>query len=839
MSETRSDLPQAMAAVWANRPGWGALTAVNHTTVGLRFMVTGVFFFLVGGLLAMLLRTQLALPEQNIIAPELYNQLFTMHGTVMMFLFAIPILEGLAIYLIPKMIGTRDLVFPRITALGYYCYLFGGLIILSSLFLGVAPDAGWFMYTPLSGAEFSPGPGSDFWLLGITFVEISAMAAGIELTVSILRTRAPGMALRQMPIFAWYILAMALMIVFGFPPLILASVLLELERAAGMPFFEVAGGGDPLLWQHLFWLFGHPEVYIIFLPAAGIVSTLLPVFARRPLVGYRWVVLSIIATGFISFGLWVHHMFTVGIPKLALAFFSVASMLVAVPTAVQVFAWLATLWTGRVVYRLPMLWLLGFLVVFVCGGLTGVMLALVPFNWQVHDTHFVVAHLHYVLVGGMFFPLMAGLYYWLPQLSGRMPSERLGRWGFWLFFIGFNATFLLMHLTGLLGMPRRIYTYEAGLGWDWLNLLSSIGGFIMAAGVAAIILDVTLHFFAGRRAPQNPWSADTLEWATATPPENYNFLSLTPVTSRHPLWEQPQLTDRIARGEFGLTDTRHGQREIYGTDAITGKLRQVIVLPTNSWRPLQASLALALVCISLLVRVYPLALLGCALAAFFLLRWGWENCTRMVPAERLGPADRPEPQEPPWHWHTFDGPGLWGMVVTLMANGALYLSLLFGWFYLWTVAAHWSLPGQSPLALWPLLASGVLLSLAVWRYRRLIVRLRRRDDGQLASGLWQSAALGLGHWLLLAWVLVRAPLAVTDTSHDALLLVMLLYLLFHSGLGTVLTALQALRVRRGHVGADHPYEPVVVQPFWLYTLGIFWLSLAVFVLLPMGWGPSP
>ncbi|MFL1455993.1 cytochrome c oxidase subunit I [Marinobacter sp. GN3S48] len=831
--EPQGNLQQSMAAIWANRTGWGALTTVNHTTVGLRFMLTGLFFFLVGGLLAMLLRTQLALPEQQIIAPELYNQLFTMHGTVMMFLFAIPVLEGVAIYLTPKMIGTRDLVYPRMTALGYYCYLFGGLIILSSLLLGVAPDAGWFMYTPLSSAEFSPGPGSDFWLLGITFVEISAMAAGIELTVSILRTRAPGMALLQMPIFAWYILAMALMIVFGFPPLILASILLELERAAGMPFFAVAGGGDPLLWQHLFWLFGHPEVYIIFLPAAGIVSTLLPVFAQRPLVGYRWIVLSIITTGFISFGLWVHHMFTVGIPQLALAFFSVSSMLVAVPTAVQMFAWLATLWTGRVVYRLPMLWLLGFLVVFVCGGLTGVMLALVPFNWQVHDTHFVVAHMHYVLVGGMFFPLVAGLYYWLPHLSGRMASESLGRWGFWLTFIGFNATFLLMHLTGLLGMPRRIYTYEAGLGWDWLNLLSSIGSFVMAAGIAAIILDVTLHFFVGRRAPKNPWQADTLEWATATPPDNFNFLSLPPVTSRHPLWEQPQLPERIARGEFGLTDTHHGKREIYGTDAITGKLREIILVPSNSWRPLQASLALALVCVSLLLRLYPLALAGSALAAFFMLRWSWENGAH----PKAAPPDNHEPQDLRWHSRTFDGPGLWGMVVTLMANGTFYISLLFGWFYLWIVAEHWSLPEQSPLAFWPLFACGVLLSLAVLRYGRLIRHLRRRDDRHLAAGLWQTAALGLAHWLLLVWVLVTAPLAATETSHDALLLVMLFYLLFHSGLGTLITALQALRVRLGYVNAAHPYEPMVAWPFWLYTLGIFWLSLAAFVLLPLGWGP--
>src|SRR5690606_20840076 len=563
-----------------------------------------MMFFLFGGLLAMLIRTQLALPGQDILSANLYNQVFTLHGTVMMFLFAIPVLEGLAMYLIPKMIGTRDLAFPRLSALGYYCYLSGGIIVVSSLFFGMAPATGWFMYTPLSDATFAPGSGSDFWLIGITFVEISAISAGVELVVSILRTRAPGMTLNKMPIFCWYILGMSLMIIFGFPPLILASILLELERAAGMIFFAAERGGDPLLWQHLFWLFGHPEVYILFLPAAGIVSTLIPVFARRPLVGYRWVVLSIITMGFISFGLWVHHMFTVGIPQLAQAFFSVASMLVAVPTGIQIFAWLATLWSGRVVFSLPMLWIVGFLVIFVAGGLTGVTLALVPFNWQVHDTHFVVAHMHYVLVGGMFFPLIAGLYYWLPHFSGRMPSHKIGRWGFWLTFTGFNLTFLLMHLTGLLGMPRRVYTYEAGLGWDWLNLLSSVGSFIMAIGVAMVLLDLLLHFWFGKRACANPWRADTLEWALDMPPAQYNFVSVPVVTSRQPLWQDPTLPPRIAAGEGGMADTASGRRENWGTSAISARLERTLHLPGNSWLPLYCAIALAALCISLLCKWY-------------------------------------------------------------------------------------------------------------------------------------------------------------------------------------------------------------------------------------------
>lgn len=825
---------QKFDKVWGNLPGWGQLAAVNHTSIGLRFMLTGAVFFIIGGILAMLIRTQLALPDQEIINPDVYAQVFSMHGTVMMFLFAIPILEGMAVYMIPKMIGTRDLVYPRISSLGYYCYLFGGIIVMFSLVLGLAPDSGWFMYTPLSSIEYSPGPGSDFWLLGITFVEISALAAGVELTVSILRTRAPGMTLSKMPIMAWYILAVALMIVFGFPPLILASIMLELERAAGMPFFEVAGGGDPLLWQHLFWLFGHPEVYIIFLPAAGIVSTLIPVFAGRPLVGYRWIVLAIIMTGFISFGLWVHHMFTVGIPQLAQAFFSIASMLVAIPTAIQIFAWLATLWHGRVVYNLPMLWIFGFLVIFVCGGLTGVMLALVPFNWQVHDTHFVVAHMHYVLVGGMFFPLIAGLYYWLPQLSGRMPSESLGRWGFWLTFIGFNATFLLMHLIGLLGMPRRVYSYSGGLGWDWLNLLSSIGGFVMAIGIGMIILDVVLHFKFGRKASHNPWHADSMEWGMSMPPPVYNFISIAPITTRHPLWESPQLPEQIDRGEHGLRDIDHGRREIYGTDAITGKVKEVIHLPTNTWLPMVSAAFLAVVCISLLIPVYSLAIAAAVLAAIVLFRWSWENGGH----PKLAPLTAEEWQrdEPPLNSRTHDGPGLWGMRISLLADGALYLALVFGWFYLWTVAPNWVVPEASAVSLVGLAVSGLLLSVGTLFYQRTVKRLCAGDVRHLMQGLVISTVFITVHLATLLWFTVQADLAVTENSHDAVLLLMLMFLMVHSALVTVTTALQCLRVKYGYVSEKLPYEPIVLKPLWLYTTAIFWVSYASFLLLPMGWG---
>ncbi|MFA7505478.1 MAG: cytochrome c oxidase subunit I [Burkholderiaceae bacterium] len=836
----------SLEAVWANPRGWRWASSVNHSALGLRFMVTGLFFFLIAGVLAMLLRAQLARPEAEFMGPAAYNQAFTMHGTMMMFLFAVPMLEGLAVYLIPKMLGARDLAFPRLSAFGYWCYLFGGLIITASLLFDLAPDTGWFMYTPLSSDVYSPGVNADFWLLGITFAEIAAVAAGVELIVSILRMRAPGMSLDRMPLFGWYILVTALMIVIGFPPLILGSILLELERAAGMPFFDVARGGDPLLWQHLFWLFGHPEVYIIFLPAAGIVSTVLPVFARRPLVGYRWAVIAVVTTGFISFGLWVHHMFTVGIPHLALAFFSAASMLIAVPTGIQLFAWLATLWLGRPVPRLPMLWLFGFVVIFVAGGLTGVMLALVPFNWQVHDTHFVVAHMHYVLVGGMLFPLIAGLYYWMPHFSGRMPSDRLGRWGFWLTFIGFNGTFLIMHWTGLLGMPRRVHTYAAGMGWDLPNLLSSIFGFVMAAGIVVVLIDYLLHARRGERAPANPWRADTLEWAMPMPPPPFNFAVLPQVESRHPLWQgMPE-----ASGDAGMADgqptalarrlmhARHGRRETPGVDPVSGLAREIIMLPGSSWLPLLAALGLAGVCLGLLSKSWLVAVAALLASVGLLLRWSWENGLAMDTMEAASQA-----AGLPLHPRTFDGPGRWGMGFTLLADSALYLSLVFGWLYLWTAAPHWIGPEQPPLSLAALVAIGVLVAFSALQQGRIVSSLRRaRDMPGDTSGDARALARQAGIVLLagllasggLLAVLATAPLEPTRNAHDAVMFVMLVYLLSHMGLGCLLSILQVLRVRRRLVGRHAPYELAVLAPWWRFTAGAVWIGIAALVLAPMG-----
>ncbi|BBK44665.1 cytochrome ubiquinol oxidase subunit I [Allostella vacuolata] len=778
-------LDGALEALWGTPRGWGRLSAVNHTIVGRRFIVTAFVFFAIGGLLAMLIRAQLATPANAFLGAAVYNQIFTMHGTVMMFLFAIPMFEGLAVYLLPKMLGARDLAFPRLSAYGYWCYLFGGALVVGSLVLGVAPDSGWFMYTPLSSRPYSPGIHADVWLIGITFVEVSAVAAAVEIVVSVLKVRAAGMALNRMPIFAWYLLVTAGMMLVGFPPLILGSILLELERAFGWPFFDPLRGGDPLLWQHLFWLFGHPEVYIIFLPAAGVVSTVLPVFARRPLVGYSWIVVSIIAMAFLSFGLWVHHMFAVGIPHLALGFFSAASMMVAIPTAVQIFAWIGTLLRGRPVFQLPMLFICGFFFIFVAGGLTGVMLAVVPFDWQVHDTHFVVAHLHYVLIGGFLFPMMAGAYYWLPHFTGRMPVHHLGTASFWLVFVGFNLTFLPMHLTGLLGMPRRVYTYAPGLGWDALNLLSSVASFVMAIGFALFVVDIALQRRFGRPAPADPWGAGTLEWAMPLPPPSYNFASQPAVDG--PL-EPTRLATAIMTGEQHLGVTRNGWRETLGVDAATGRPDQVLLLPGPTFLPLWMALATGTFFVSALFKLYLLSLAGAAAVLVLAILWLWSMGERRDPplvpiglgqSALAGPADRRSPLHA-------------ALACTLVADASFFASLAFGYAFLWVIAPNWpppALPAPSP-ALAAMAAAGlVATTLGAWRAGRA-----RSPVAPLAlSALGAAVAMGA-----LAATIDRLP-SVSAHAYGAASAALGAYALFHCGLALVAALYTIARVRAGFV----------------------------------------
>nr|WP_246529476.1 cytochrome c oxidase subunit I [Microvirga zambiensis] len=531
------ELTARLAKTWGTEKGLiGALSTVDHKVIGRRFIVTAIIFLFLGGLSAVVMRLQLAQPENNLVGPDLYNQLFTMHGVTMMFLFGVPIGEAFAVYLVPLMVGTRNIGFPRLNAFSYYVYLFGGLMIWVAFMRNIGPDVGWFAYVPLSGPEFSPGKRADVWAQMITFTEVSGIAIAISTVVTAFKLRAPGMTLDRIPLFVWAELVNSFVIIFALPAVVTASAFLLMDRLIGTHIFNPAEGGDALLYQHLFWFFGHPEVYIIFLPATGWVSAIVVTFARRQVFGYIPLVLSLIATGFLSFGLWVHHMFTTGLPQLGASFFTASSMLIAIPNGIQIFCWIATLWDGRPVFRAPLLFVIGFFFIFVAGGLSGIMLASVPLDTQVHDTFFVVAHFHYVLIGGNVFPLIGAIYYWFPKFTGRMMSERLGKWHFGLAFIGFNVAFFPMHITGLMGMPRRVYTYMPEMGWANLNMISTIGAVLFFGSFLLFLHNIVASARRGALAGPNPWNAGTLEWAAASPPMPQNFDRIPVVTNREPLW---------------------------------------------------------------------------------------------------------------------------------------------------------------------------------------------------------------------------------------------------------------------------------------------------------------
>lgn len=513
------------------------ITTVDHKKIGILYVYTTIFFFVLGGCEALLVRTQLAWSNLKILAPDQYNQMFTMHATTMIFLFVIPIGAGFANYFVPLMIGARDMAFPKLNMLSYWLLLFGGLVLNLSFLMGGAPNAGWTSYAPLSTLQYSKGGALDFWILGLLIVGTSSTIGAINIIVTTLTMRCKGMKLTEMPMFAWSVLVTQAMVIFATPMITVALIVLFLDRNFGTQYFSVAGGGDPLLWQNLFWFYSHPAVYVMILPQMGVISEVLPVFSRKPLFGHAFIAWSSIFIGILGFAVWAHHMFQVGSPLSVDTFFATASMIIAVPTGVKIFNWIGTIWGGSLKLTTAMLFALGFISMFIIGGLSGVMLAVVPVNWQVHDTYFVVAHIHYVLFGGSVFGIFAGMYYWVPKMHGRMMNETLGKWHFWLHTIGFNVTFFGMHIVGLLGMPRRIYTYASGQGWDVLNLISTIGAFIIALSVLVFIINLVVSLQNGKVAGNDPWGGATLEWATSSPPPAHNFDVLPEVHGLNPLWE--------------------------------------------------------------------------------------------------------------------------------------------------------------------------------------------------------------------------------------------------------------------------------------------------------------
>jgi cytochrome c oxidase subunit I+III len=737
---------ETFSRVWIDPKGiWEWLCGVQNQPIGIRLILLSFFFLVVGGVQALLMRTQLAVPNNNFLDPETYNRLMTMHGTTMMFLVTIPLIEGISTLVLPQMLGSRELPFPRLAAFSFWTFLLGGVIFYAGFFIDAVPDGGWFAYVPMTNKEFSPDLGIDFWLLGLNVAETAAIAGAFETIIAFFKMRAVGMSINRIPIFAWALMVTAWMIIFAFTPLIVGSTLLELDRALGTNFFNPDQNGDPLLWQHIFWIFGHPDVYIIFIPATGMAATMITVFARRALIGYTFIVISLVATGFLSFGLWVHHMFATGLPELSLSFFTAASMMIAIPSGIQVFAYIITIWSGRPVFKPPFLFIIGFLLIFVLGGLSGVLLASVPVNLQAHDSYFVVAHFHYVLIGGWLFPTFAGIYYWFPKFLNRMPNERLGTWNFWLLFIGFNLTFFPMHISGILGMPRRVYTYQSGYGLEPYNLLSTIGAFIIAASFAVFIYNMLWSARKGALAPSNPWNADTLEWLPPTPVPHYGFRKLPVVRSRHPLWESASAETVHPRTERLLEVLQHYPRDFraqIGTTAIEAEPEEVFRVAGPSIFPFWTSVAIAAMTVALVFSQYGLAVVFLLLTFAALAGWHRDSGNFSNPSEeRAFEAEYGVPLRP----EGSRAVARWGMALTIVTLATALATLAFSYLYLRLKPPQWPPDGiPMPDAVVPGIAL-VVLFISVFTMWRAARGIKREETSTIQWGLLSTTLLGVAY----------------------------------------------------------------------------------------------
>ncbi|AUC53887.1 MAG: cytochrome c oxidase subunit I [Sagittula sp.] len=801
---------ERLLKTWESPKGWRYLSDVNNSEVGLWYLLTSFAFFCFAGVLALLIRTQLAVPGNDFLSQDLYNQVFTLHGTAMMFLFAVPIFEAVAILVLPEILGARDLPFPRLSAFGYWCFLIGGVFVCGSIFFGAAPDGGWFMYAPLSSNPEYSGVGADIWLLGLSFIEVSSIAAAVELIVGVLKSRPPGMRLNQMPLYCWYVLVVAGMILFAFPPLIAGDLLLELERAFGWAFFDPDRGGDPLLWQHLFWIFGHPEVYIVFLPSIALIATILPTFASRPMIGHSWIVLSAVGVAFLSFGLWVHHMFTVGLPEISLSFFSAASEAVAVPTGIQIFCFVATMLVAKVRPSLPMLFAGGALAIFVFGGLTGVMVALVPFDWQAHDSYFVVAHLHYTLIGGMLFPLFAGVYYWYPFVTQRQTNQKAGKWSFWLMFGGFNIAFLPMHWTGVMGMPRRVWTYDVTDGWAVLNMVSTVGSFIFAAGF--VVLAVNVLWPRGKHAPvkRNVWNAGTMEWSAEVPDKPWGVRSIPLITSRYPLWDQPGLLDQIDRGEWFLPDAEEGKRELIVTDILDARPLFVQRVPGPSWLMLFAALFLGTSFIVATYHWWTIALISGAAFVAVTLYWLWTG-TAQIPEKPEKYAGRGLTL--PTYEAGAGSVGWWAVFITMTGDMTAFVGLVFSYFFFWTVLPDFMSTTEAMPFGWLILGfAGVMGQWGLTVAAR--GQLASRAPGAAIGALLAAPVAGVLGMAAFAWAAMQAGLDPTRHSFDATIWALLLWLSVHVALGLLMQLYTAARIWAGICTPDFPAD---LRNLTLYT----------------------
>jgi cytochrome c oxidase subunit I+III len=826
-SEDRAAQEAQLREVWRTPSGWRYWTSVNNTEIGLWYGAAAFIFMLFAGVLALLVRVQLAVPGNDFLSADMFNQAFTLHGTVMMFLFAVPIFEAVAIFLLPSMLGARELPFPRLSAFGFWSFALGGVFVCGSIFFGAAPNTGWFMYPPLATDKEYSGIGADIWLLGLSFIEVASIAAAVELIVGIMKCRAPGMRINMMPLFAWYLLIVAGMILFAFPPLIAGDILFEMERMFDWPFFDAARGGDPLLWQHLFWIFGHPEVYIIFLPAIALMAMIVPTFAQRPIVGYSWIVLAAVGTGFLSFGLWVHHMFTTGLPQISLAFFSAASEAVAIPTGVQIFVFIATMLAGRVIFSVPMLFGAGGLAIFIIGGLTGVMVALVPFDWQAHDTYFIVAHLHYVLIGGMLFPIVAGIYYYYPLLNARKLSDRLGKIAFWLMFVGFNVAFFPMHLAGLRGMPRRVFTYPADIGWDWFNLISTIGAFVFASGVALVVIDVIRPKHRQPKGEQNPWNSGTLEWISE-PEEKWGVRSIPIIRSRYPIWDQPGLIEDIKAGRGYLPDAKDGARETLVTSVLDAKPIQCLRVGGTSILTIVAAFSLGGVFIALTFHWWIATIVSAVVTLATIIAWLWTG-TATIPKDEMRDVGLGETL--PLYTSGPQSVGWWAMFITMAGDGTAYASLMFGYFFYWTIHEDFTAGHAGPGLLWPLTAAG-LFTLA-W-VAMLFARWVNETDRHGLTRIALTVATLLTLAACCAGLAGPYLNGMNPTLHvyPAIVWVVALWTVVHGGIGIIMQLYCLARSFAGRMSARHDMDLRNVVLYWHFLIITAITSFGVLGLFP-------